>query len=101
MIGNGNVALDVARMLVKHPDELLVTEIPDNVYQALKNSPVTDVHVFSPRASPGQVHAAGTARTLPRPGRRRVHHARRTSSSTRRRTRRSAGTTRSAPWSTL
>ena len=34
MIGNGNVALDVARMLVKHADELLITEIPDNVYRA-------------------------------------------------------------------
>ncbi|MFC7850753.1 FAD-dependent oxidoreductase [Arthrobacter sp. NPDC057388] len=54
VIGNGNVALDVARMLVKHADELLVTEIPDNVYQALKNSPVTDVHVFG-RRGPAQV----------------------------------------------
>jgi len=54
VIGNGNVALDVARMLVKHPEELLATEIPDNVYQALKNSPVTDVHVFG-RRGPAQV----------------------------------------------
>ncbi len=54
VIGNGNVALDVARMLVKHPDELLSTEIPDNVYQGLKNSPVTDVHVFG-RRGPAQV----------------------------------------------
>jgi ferredoxin--NADP+ reductase len=48
------VALDVARMLVKHPDELLSTEIPDNVYQGLKKSPVTDVHVFG-RRGPAQV----------------------------------------------
>jgi ferredoxin--NADP+ reductase len=54
VIGNGNVALDVARMLVKHAEELLVTEIPDNVYQGLKNSPVTDVHVFG-RRGPAQV----------------------------------------------
>ncbi|MDI3193618.1 FAD-dependent oxidoreductase [Pseudarthrobacter sp. AL07] len=54
VIGNGNVALDVARMLVKHADELLTTEIPDNVYQGLKNSPVTDVHVFG-RRGPAQV----------------------------------------------
>lgn len=54
VIGNGNVALDVARMLVKHADELLTTEIPDNVYKALKNSPVTDVHVFG-RRGPAQV----------------------------------------------
>ncbi|WP_354237079.1 FAD-dependent oxidoreductase [Arthrobacter sp. UYEF3] len=54
VIGNGNVALDVARMLVKHADELLVTEIPDNVYRALRDSPVTDVHVFG-RRGPAQV----------------------------------------------
>jgi ferredoxin--NADP+ reductase len=54
VIGNGNVALDVARMLAKHADDLLPTEIPDNVYQALKASPVTDVHVFG-RRGPMQV----------------------------------------------
>ena len=54
VIGNGNVALDVARMLVKHPEELLSTEIPDNVYRGLKSSPVTDVHVFG-RRGPAQV----------------------------------------------
>jgi ferredoxin--NADP+ reductase len=54
VIGNGNVALDVARMLAKHADDLLPTEIPDNVYQTLKASPVTDVHVFG-RRGPMQV----------------------------------------------
>ncbi|MDQ0031332.1 FAD-dependent oxidoreductase [Arthrobacter bambusae] len=54
VIGNGNVALDVARMLSKHADDLLVTEIPDNVYAALKASPVTDVHVFG-RRGPAQI----------------------------------------------
>jgi ferredoxin--NADP+ reductase len=54
VIGNGNVALDVARMLSKHADDLLPTEIPDNVYQALKSNPVTDVHVFG-RRGPMQV----------------------------------------------
>lgn len=54
VIGNGNVALDVARMLAKHADDLLPTEIPDNVYSRLKTSPVTDVHVFG-RRGPMQV----------------------------------------------
>lgn len=54
VIGNGNVALDVARMLAKHADDLLPTEIPDNVYRGLKASPVTDVHVFG-RRGPMQV----------------------------------------------
>ena len=54
VIGNGNVALDVARMLAKRPDDLLVTDIPDHVYQGLRDSPVTDVHVFG-RRGPAQV----------------------------------------------
>jgi ferredoxin/flavodoxin---NADP+ reductase len=54
VIGNGNVALDVARILSKHADDLLPTEIPDNVYAGLKASPVTDVHVFG-RRGPMQV----------------------------------------------
>ena len=53
VIGNGNVALDTARMLIKHPEDLLTTEIPDNVYQGLKASPITDVHVFG-RRGPAQ-----------------------------------------------
>ncbi|WP_167044270.1 FAD-dependent oxidoreductase [Salinibacterium sp. ZJ454] len=54
VIGNGNVALDVARVLAKHADDLLPTEIPANVYEGLKASPVTDVHVFG-RRGPAQV----------------------------------------------
>jgi ferredoxin--NADP+ reductase len=49
VIGNGNVALDAARMLAKHAEDLLPTEIPANVYEGLKASPVTDVHVFGRR----------------------------------------------------
>jgi ferredoxin--NADP+ reductase len=54
VVGNGNVALDVARILAKHPEDLLPTEIPDNVYEGLASSPVTDVHVFG-RRGPMQV----------------------------------------------
>ena len=54
VIGNGNVALDVARILSKHADDLLTTEIPANVYEGLKKSPVTDVHIFG-RRGPAQV----------------------------------------------
>jgi len=54
VIGNGNVALDAARMLAKHADDLLPTEIPANVYDILKASPVTEVHVFG-RRGPTQV----------------------------------------------
>jgi len=54
VIGNGNVALDTARMLAKHPEDLLPTEIPENVYEGLQASAVTDVHVFG-RRGPMQV----------------------------------------------
>lgn len=54
VIGNGNVALDVARMLAKHPEDLMPTEVPDNVVEGLQASPVTDVHVFG-RRGPMQV----------------------------------------------
>lgn len=54
VLGNGNVALDVARVLSKHADDMLVTEIPDHVYEGLKASPVTDVHIFG-RRGPAQI----------------------------------------------
>lgn len=54
VIGNGNVALDVARVLAKSAEQMLETDIPANVYEGLKSSPVTDVHVFG-RRGPAQV----------------------------------------------
>ena len=49
VIGNGNVALDVARVLAKHAVDLRSTEVPDNVLAGLEASAVTDVHVFGRR----------------------------------------------------
>ncbi|MDO5034770.1 MAG: FAD-dependent oxidoreductase [Actinomycetaceae bacterium] len=54
VIGAGNVALDVARVLAKHADDMLVTEIAENVYEGLSKNPVTDVHVFG-RRGPAQM----------------------------------------------
>ncbi|NBY43302.1 MAG: pyridine nucleotide-disulfide oxidoreductase [Micrococcales bacterium] len=54
VLGNGNVALDVARILAKQPEDLLTTDIPDNVYQGLLKSNATDIHVFG-RRGPAQV----------------------------------------------
>ena len=54
VLGNGNVALDVARILAKHVDDLMPTEIPANVEEGLRRNPVTDVHVFG-RRGPAQV----------------------------------------------
>ncbi|GAA3027097.1 FAD-dependent oxidoreductase [Microbacterium dextranolyticum] len=49
VIGNGNVALDVARILAKHAEDLRSTEVADNVLAGLEASAVTDVHVFGRR----------------------------------------------------
>lgn len=54
VFGVGNVALDVARILAKHVEDLMVTEIPGNVEEGLRASRVTDVHVFG-RRGPAQV----------------------------------------------
>ena len=101
MIGNGNVALDVARMLAKHADDLLVTEIPDNVYRGAEGlAGHGRPRLRPPRPGPGEVHPAGAARTLATPATWTSCCTRRTSSSTRPRTRPSAATTRPRPWST-
>src|SRR5690606_1191916 len=54
VIGNGNVALDVARVLAKHADDMRPTDVPDNVLRGLEAKAVTDVHVFG-RRGPAQV----------------------------------------------
>jgi ferredoxin/flavodoxin---NADP+ reductase len=54
VLGAGNVALDIARMLAKPADEQLGTEIPGNVYQGLAANQATDVHVFA-RRGPAQI----------------------------------------------
>ena len=49
VLGAGNVALDVARVLAKHAADLQHTDIPDNVHAALAGSRVRDVHLFARR----------------------------------------------------
>ncbi|MBF6098897.1 FAD-dependent oxidoreductase [Nocardia cyriacigeorgica] len=53
VLGVGNVALDIARVLAKTGDELLPTEIPPNVYKGLKENKAVEVHVFG-RRGPAQ-----------------------------------------------
>jgi ferredoxin--NADP+ reductase len=53
VVGNGNVALDVARVLIKTAPQLLPTDMPDTVLREFERSAVTDVHVFG-RRGPGQ-----------------------------------------------
>ncbi|RYB93852.1 pyridine nucleotide-disulfide oxidoreductase [Nocardioides oleivorans] len=49
VIGAGNVALDVARMLAKPVAEQMTTEVPDNVVRGLAANQATDIHVFARR----------------------------------------------------
>ncbi|MEU9298388.1 FAD-dependent oxidoreductase [Streptomyces sp. NPDC012693] len=53
VLGVGNVALDIARILAKTGDELLPTEIPANVYEGLKANKALEIHVFG-RRGPAQ-----------------------------------------------
>lgn len=54
VLGAGNVALDVARMLARPAAEQLTTEIADNVYRGLELNQATDIHVFA-RRGPAQI----------------------------------------------
>jgi ferredoxin--NADP+ reductase len=53
VIGVGNVAVDVARILARDPDELEDTDIPEPVMEALRASKVREVHVIG-RRGPAQ-----------------------------------------------
>ncbi len=46
VVGAGNVALDVARVLARTADELSPTDVPDSVLDVLRASAVRDVHVL-------------------------------------------------------
>lgn len=53
VIGGGNVAMDVARLLMRNADDLLHTDIPDNVYKGIASNPATELHLFI-RRGPAQ-----------------------------------------------
>jgi ferredoxin--NADP+ reductase len=57
VIGNGNVALDVARLLTADPDELAGTDIADHALAALRASAVREVVIAARR---GPLHSAFT-----------------------------------------
>ena len=53
IVGVGNVAMDVARMLCKTHEELSVTDVADHALEALKNSKVKNVYILG-RRGPAQ-----------------------------------------------
>jgi ferredoxin/flavodoxin---NADP+ reductase len=61
VIGVGNVAVDVARILARDPAELHTTDIPHPVLEALQASKVREVHMIGRR---GPAHAKFTTKEL-------------------------------------
>jgi ferredoxin--NADP+ reductase len=65
VVGAGNVALDVARVLAKTADEMAETDVPDPVLDVLRGSAVRDVHVLIRRGpqhvrfTPAELHQIG------------------------------------------
>lgn len=49
VLGNGNVAIDVARVLVKTPAEMAATDLPDYAAGPIQGAPLTDVYMVGRR----------------------------------------------------
>jgi len=49
VLGNGNVAIDVARVLVKTPDEMSKTDLPEYASNSIHNSILRDVYMVGRR----------------------------------------------------
>ncbi len=49
IIGNGNVALDIARVLVKTPAEMATTDLPTYAGELLHKAPIRDVYLIGRR----------------------------------------------------
>ncbi len=54
VIGVGNVAMDVARILARSPEELARTDIADHALEALRHSRIRDIYIIA-RRGPAQV----------------------------------------------
>ncbi len=57
IIGNGNVALDVARVLAKTPEELATSDLPGYAAEALRKAAISELHLLGRR---GPVEAKWT-----------------------------------------
>ncbi|MFD9667706.1 FAD-dependent oxidoreductase [Rhodococcus sp. NPDC059968] len=61
VIGHGNVAVDVTRILAKTPGDLRHTDMPSHVLDVLDQSSIEDIHLVGRR---GPVHARFTTKEL-------------------------------------
>src|SRR5882757_419125 len=66
IIGNGNVALDVARVLAKSAEEMTKSDIVPEAGAAIASAPITDIYVIGRR---GPEHASFTNNELAEMGR--------------------------------
>ena len=66
VIGNGNVAIDVARVLAKSADEMARSDIVPEAGAAIAAAPITEIHVIGRR---GPEHASFTNNELAEMGR--------------------------------
>lgn len=60
IVGNGNVAADVARVLVRDPDELRYTDIAEHALQSLRGSKIREVVILG-RRGPAQAAFSNAA----------------------------------------
>lgn len=61
VVGNGNVALDIARILAKTPEEMVESDICAHAADVIQAAPITDIHVIGRR---GPVEASFTSAEL-------------------------------------
>ena len=71
VIGAGNVALDVARMLLTTVDRLRDTDVPEHVLNELAASPVRDVYILARRGVAQAKFSSKELHEIGRPARRR------------------------------
>ncbi|KAA1379921.1 FAD-dependent oxidoreductase [Aeromicrobium fastidiosum] len=66
VIGNGNVALDVARVLARDPEHFTRTDMADHAIEALRHSAVREVVVAARRGPAHAAYSTGELRALAR-----------------------------------
>ncbi|MDR2281295.1 MAG: ferredoxin, partial [Gordonia sp. (in: high G+C Gram-positive bacteria)] len=64
VIGNGNVALDIARILLTDPDRLAETDIADHALDALRSSSVREVVILGRRGPSDAAFTVGEVASL-------------------------------------
>lgn len=65
VIGAGNVAMDVSRMLAIDPQELVTTDTAEHALQILHNSKIRDVYITARRGAESAAFTAPELRELP------------------------------------